>query len=138
MHRRVTKAGYALSAALVSELVLTFGFLIVITGATDQRSTVAFAPLAIGLALTMMHLVSIRSPTHRSIRHAARIPRTLSAAGRFISWLFWVAPIAGAALAGLASRWAFVHSVEDRSPGLILDKPVEVLVRQVDGIAPGI
>ena len=129
--------GYALSAAFVCELVLTFGFLIVIIGATDQRSTAAFAPLAIGLALTLIHLVSIPI-TNTSVNPARSTGPALFVGGWALQqlWLFWVAPIAGAALVGLFSRWLFVHSIEDRSPGPISDKPVEVLVRQVDGIAP--
>jgi aquaporin Z len=94
--------GYSLLAALVCEVVLTFGFLFVILGATDKRAPAGFAPIAIGLALTLIHLVSI-PVTNTSVNPARSTGPALFAGGWALSqlWLFWFAPIVGAALAGL-------------------------------------
>jgi aquaporin Z len=94
--------GYSLLAALVCEVVLTFGFLFVILGATDPRAPAGFAPLAIGLALTLIHLVSI-PVTNTSVNPARSTGPALFAGGWALSqlWLFWLAPIVGAALAGV-------------------------------------
>jgi aquaporin Z len=123
--------GYSLTAAFIAEFVLSFGFLIVILGATDERSTAAFAPLAIGLALTLIHLISIPI-TNTSVNPARSTGPALFVGGWALGqlWLYWLAPIAGAAAAGLAGRWLFEHEEEDRSPGPIFDKPVEVLVQE--------
>ena len=98
--------GYTLVAALVAELVMTFFFLIVILGATDERAPKGLAPLAIGLALTLIHLVSI-PVTNTSVNPARSTGPALFVGGWAISqlWLFWVAPIAGALLAGVAHRF---------------------------------
>jgi len=97
--------GYTLVAALVSEVVMTFFFLIVILGATDERAPKGFAPIAIGLALTLIHLVSI-PVTNTSVNPARSIGPAIFVGGWAISqlWLFLVAPIAGAFLAGAAHR----------------------------------
>jgi aquaporin Z len=97
--------GYTLIAALVSEVVMTFFFLIVILGATDERAPNAFAPIAIGLALTLIHLVSI-PVTNTSVNPARSTGPALFAGGWAIAqlWLFWVAPIVGALIAGAAHR----------------------------------
>src|SRR6059036_2743547 len=97
--------GYTLIAALVSEVVMTFFFLIVILGATDERAPKGMAPIAIGLALTLIHLVSI-PVTNTSVNPARSTGPALFVGGWAVSqlWLFWVAPIIGAALAGLAYR----------------------------------
>ncbi len=93
---------YALPAALVCEVVMTFMFLIVILGATDARAPKGFAGLAIGLALTLIHLISI-PVTATSVNPARSTGPALFVGGWALSqlWLFWVAPIVGAALAGV-------------------------------------
>jgi aquaporin Z len=98
--------GYSLLAGVVSEVVMTFMFLIVILGATDPRASGGFAPIAIGLALTVIHLVSI-PVTNTSVNPARSTGQALFVGGWAISqlWLFWVAPILGAALAGVTYRW---------------------------------
>ena len=97
--------GYSLFAALVCEVVMTFFFLLVILGATDKRAPQALAPLAIGLALTLIHLVSI-PVTNTSVNPARSTGPALFAGGWALEqlWLFWVAPIVGAAVAGLVHR----------------------------------
>ena len=98
--------GYNMTAALVTEVVMTFMFLIIILGATDPRAPEGFAPLAIGLGLTLIHLISI-PVTNTSVNPARSTGPALFVGGWALSqlWLFWVAPIAGAALAGIAYRW---------------------------------
>jgi aquaporin Z len=96
--------GYSLLAALLCEVVMTFVFLMVILGATDaQTATPGFAPLAIGLCLTLIHLVSI-PVTNTSVNPARSTGPALIAGGWAVQqlWLFWVAPLVGAALAGAA------------------------------------
>ena len=97
--------GYTLIAALVTEVVMTFFFLIVILGATDERAPGTFAPIAIGLALTLIHLVSI-PVTNTSVNPARSIGPAIFVGGWAISqlWLFVAAPIVGAFLAGTAHR----------------------------------
>ena len=94
--------GYSLVAALVAEFVLTFFFLFVILGATDRRAPAGFAPIAIGLCLTLIHLISI-PVTNTSVNPARSTGPALFVGGWALSqlWLFWVAPILGAALAGV-------------------------------------
>ena len=98
--------GYSLLSALVTEVVMTFMFLIIILGATDKRAPQGFAPIAIGLGLTLIHLISI-PVTNTSVNPARSTGVALFAGGWAIPqlWLFWVAPIAGAVLAGLAYKW---------------------------------
>ncbi|MEH6569484.1 MAG: aquaporin Z [Halioglobus sp.] len=98
--------GYSLTAALVTEVVMTFMFLIIILGATDGRAPAGFAPIAIGLGLTLIHLISI-PVTNTSVNPARSTGVALFEGGWAISqlWLFWVAPIVGAALAGIVYRW---------------------------------
>jgi aquaporin Z len=93
--------GYALGAALTTEVVLTFMFLMIILGATDKRAPQGFAPIAIGLGLTLIHLISI-PVTNTSVNPARSTGPALFVGGWALEqlWLFWVAPIAGAALAG--------------------------------------
>lgn len=95
--------GYSLVSALVAEAVMTFMFLLIILGATDSRAPAGFAPIAIGLGLTLVHLISIPI-TNTSVNPARSTGPALFVGGWALSqlWLFWVAPIAGAALAGLA------------------------------------
>ena len=96
---------YALGAALVTEFVMTFFFLIVILGATGKRAPAGFGPLAIGLALTLIHLISI-PVTNTSVNPARSTGPALLVGGWALEqlWLFWVAPIAGAIVAGLVHR----------------------------------
>ncbi len=96
---------YSLTAALVTEVVMTFMFLIVILGATHQRAPVGFAGIAIGLGLTLIHLISI-PVTNTSVNPARSTGPALFVGGWALAqlWLFWVAPIAGAAIAGFVYR----------------------------------
>lgn len=93
---------YSLVAALVCEVVMTFFFLIIILGSTDRRAPAGMAPLAIGLGLTLIHLISI-PVTNTSVNPARSTGPALFVGGWALSqlWLFWIAPIVGAALAGL-------------------------------------
>jgi aquaporin Z len=97
---------YSLAAGLLAEVVLTCFFLLVILGSTDERAPKGFAPIAIGLALTLIHLVSIPG-TNTSVNPARSTGQALFVAGWAVEqlWLFWAAPIAGALLAGLLYRW---------------------------------
>jgi aquaporin Z len=96
---------YGFGAALVTELVMTFMFLIVILGATHKRASPGFAGLAIGLALTLIHLISI-PVTNTSVNPARSTGPALFVGGWAIEqlWLFWVAPIVGAVIAGVTWR----------------------------------
>jgi aquaporin Z len=100
--------GYTLSAALIIEIVLTAGFLVVILGSTDGRAPAGFAPVAIGLALTLIHLVSI-PVTNTSVNPARSTGPALFVGGLALQqlWLFWVAPLAGGAIGGVAYRLLF-------------------------------
>ena len=97
---------YSQGAAFLTEVVMTFFFLIVILGATDKRAPPGFAPLAIGLALTLIHLVSI-PVTATSVNPARSTGPALLVGGWALQqlWMFWVAPILGAVLAGGVYRW---------------------------------
>ena len=94
--------GYTMVAALVAEVVLTFMFLMIILGATDSRAPAGFAPIAIGLALTLIHLISI-PVTNTSVNPARSTGPALFVGGWALSqlWLFWVAPLVGGFLAGI-------------------------------------
>jgi aquaporin Z len=94
--------GYSMVAALVAEIVLTFFFLLIILGATDKRAPAGFAPIAIGLGLTLIHLIGI-PVTNLSVNPARSTGPAIFVGGWAIAqlWLFWVAPIIGAALAGV-------------------------------------
>lgn len=94
--------GYTLLASALTEVVLTFMFLMIILGATDRRQPAGFAPIAIGLGLTLIHLVGI-PVTNLSVNPARSTGPAVLVGGWAIEqlWLFWVAPIAGAVLAGL-------------------------------------
>ncbi len=97
---------YALIACLVTEVVMTFFFLTVILGSTHNRAPKGFAPIAIGLGLTLIHLISI-PVTNTSVNPARSTGPALFVGGWAISqlWLFWVAPILGALLAGFFYTW---------------------------------
>ena len=107
---------YGLAAALVCEIVMTFGFITVILGATDRRAPAAAAPLAIGLALTLIHLVSI-PVTNTSVNPARSTAPALFVGADAIGqlWLFWLAPIVGAIIAGLAYKLV-AETAAARSP----------------------
>lgn len=94
--------GYSMGAALTCEVVMTFAFLFVILGATDERAPKGFAPIAIGLCLTLIHLVSI-PVTNTSVNPARSTGPALFAGGWALAqlWMFWVAPLIGAVLAGV-------------------------------------
>ena len=97
--------GYSLMAAFVAEFVMTFFFLMIILGATDERAPTGFAPIAIGLALTLIHLISI-PVTNTSVNPARSTGPAIFVGGWALSqlWLFWVAPLLGAAAAGVMYR----------------------------------
>jgi aquaporin Z len=98
--------GYSLLAALITEVVMTMMFLLIILGATDQRAPQGFAPLAIGLGLTLIHLISI-PVTNTSVNPARSTGVALFVGDWAVAqlWLFWVAPIAGALLGAAIYRW---------------------------------
>ncbi len=98
--------GYSLAACFVAEFVMTFFFLMVILGVTSSRAPAGFAPLAIGLCLTLIHLVSI-PVTNTSVNPARSTAPALFVGDWALAqlWLFWVAPIAGAVVAGLVHAW---------------------------------
>jgi aquaporin Z len=100
--------GYSMTSALIAEFVLTAFFLLVILGSTNERAPKGFAPIAIGLALTLIHLISIPI-TNTSVNPARSTSQALFAGGEFTSqlWLFWVAPIVGAIVAGLIHKALF-------------------------------
>ena len=100
--------GYSLVAALVAEVVLTLMFLMIIMGATDKRAPAGFAPIAIGLGLTLIHLIGI-PVTNLSVNPARSTGPAVFVGGWALAqlWLFWVAPIAGGALGGLLYRNVF-------------------------------
>jgi aquaporin Z len=95
--------GYSLAACFLAEVVLTFMFLMVILGSTDRRAPAGFAPIPIGLSLTLIHLISIPI-TNTSVNPARSTGVALFVGSELFSqvWLFWVAPILGAVLAGIA------------------------------------
>jgi len=100
--------GYALGSALLCEIVMTFIFLMIILGSTDKRAPQGFAPIAIGLALTLIHLISI-PVTNTSVNPARSTSQAIFVGGWALSqlWHFWIAPIAGSVLAGWAYRGLF-------------------------------
>ncbi len=97
---------YGLGSCFLSEVVMTFFFLFIIIGTTSKGAAVGFAGIPIGLALTLIHLVSI-PVTNTSVNPARSTGPALFAGGEYIAqlWLFWLAPIIGAVIAGLLTRW---------------------------------
>jgi aquaporin Z len=97
---------YTLAACLTTEIVMTFGFLFVILGSTHGSAPKGFAPIAIGLCLTLIHLISI-PVTNTSVNPARSTGPALFVGGAALSqlWLFWVAPLIGAAIAGVVYKW---------------------------------
>lgn len=106
--------GYGLISCLLIEVVLTFVFLMVILGATDRRAPAALAPAAIGMCLTLIHLISI-PVTNTSVNPARSTGVAIWAGAELFSqvWLFWLAPIVGAILAGFCYNMLFEVSVEE-------------------------
>ena len=100
--------GYNMMSALVAEVILTAFFLIVILGSTNVRAPKGFAPIAIGLALTLIHLISIPI-TNTSVNPARSLSQAIFADGAYLSqvWLFWVAPIVGAIIGGIIHKTLF-------------------------------
>ncbi len=100
--------GYSLLSGLVTEVVMTFIFLMIILGSTDRRAPAGFAPISIGLALTLIHLVSI-PVTNTSVNPARSTGPAVFVGGWTLSqlWMFWVMPMVGAVLAGILYRWLF-------------------------------
>ena len=98
--------GYALASCFVTEVVMTFMFLLVILGATDPRAPQGLAPIAIGLCLTLIHLISI-PVTNTSVNPARSTGPAIIVGGWALGqlWLFWIAPLIGAVLAGFVYRW---------------------------------
>ncbi len=98
--------GYSLLSGLVAEVVLTFAFLVIILGSTDKRAPQGFAPIAIGLGLTLIHLIGI-PVTNVSVNPARSTGPALFVGSWALSqlWLFWLAPILGAILAGVIYPW---------------------------------
>ncbi|MGY6743934.1 MAG: aquaporin Z [Cecembia sp.] len=101
----LSPGGYGLTAAFVTEVVMTFFFLIIILGATDERAPSGFAGIAIGLALTLIHLISI-PVTNTSVNPARSISQAIFAGGDYLGqlWLFILAPIIGAIIAGIVYK----------------------------------
>ena len=98
--------GFSMVSGFVTEVVMTFMFLIIILGATDKKAPAGFAPIAIGLGLTLIHLISI-PVTNTSVNPARSLSQAVFVGGWAIEqvWLFWVAPIIGAASAGFFFNW---------------------------------
>ena len=98
--------GYTLASGLLIEIVMSFMFVVIILGATDARAPAGLAPIAIGLGLTLIHLISI-PVTNTSVNPARSTGPALMVGGWALQqlWLFWVAPLFGAALAGVTYRW---------------------------------
>ncbi|WP_458628983.1 aquaporin Z [Winogradskyella sp. PC D3.3] len=104
----LSPGGFNMMSALVAEVVLTAFFLIVILGSTNVRAPKGFAPIAIGLALTLIHLISIPI-TNTSVNPARSLSQAIFADGAYLSqvWLFWVAPIVGAIIGGIIHKSFF-------------------------------
>ena len=99
---------FSMMSALLCETILTCGFLLVILGSTDSRAPSGFAPIAIGLCLTLIHLISI-PVTNTSVNPARSLSQAIFAGPQFLGqvWLFWVAPILGAIIAGVIYKSLF-------------------------------
>jgi aquaporin Z len=114
--------GYSLGAALVTEVAMTFGFVFVIMGSTHGNAPKGFAPLAIGLCLTLIHLISI-PVTNTSVNPARSTGPALFVGGWALAqlWLFWIAPLLGAVLAGWTYRWV---STDEPVPVAVAGAPL--------------
>ncbi len=120
----LSPGGYSMSACFLAELLLTFFFLLIIIGTTSKGAATGFAGIPIGLALTLIHLISI-PVTNTSVNPARSTAPALFAGGEYVGqlWLFWLAPVLGAAIAGLVGKILFADSkilstvvVEERGP----------------------
>ncbi len=111
---------YSLASCFTAEVALTFFFLLIILGATDGRAPKGFAPLAIGLGLTLIHLIGI-PVTNLSVNPARSTGPALFVGGWALAqlWLFWLAPLVGAALAGAAYRWLEVETAESPADAVV-------------------
>ena len=107
-HDDLSPGKYNLSACFLTEVLLTFFFVFIIVGTTSKGAAVGFAGIPIGLALTLIHLISI-PVTNTSVNPARSTGPALFAGGEYIGqlWLFWVAPLVGAAIAGALARWMY-------------------------------
>ena len=105
--------GYSMVSCLIAEVLLTFFFLLIILGSTDPRAPAGFAPLAIGLSLTLIHLIGI-PVTNLSVNPARSTGPALFVGAPALAqlWLFWLAPLAGALLAGLTYRFLFAKETD--------------------------
>src|SRR6185312_7283598 len=114
--------GYSLQAALICEIVMTFFFVMIIMGATHGRAPAGFAPLAIGFALTLIHLISI-PVTNTSVNPARSTGPALFVHGWALAqlWIFWVAPLLGSAVGALAYR---LVRGPDEGPALVAAKAI--------------
>ena len=110
--------GYTMMACLIAEVVLTFVFLMIILGATDKRAPSGFAPIAIGLGLTLIHLIGI-PVTNLSVNPARSTGTAVFVGGWAVEqlWLFWVAPIIGAAIAGIVYTMLFAEESTPQAKG---------------------
>lgn len=99
---------YSIQSAFIAEFLLTLFFLLIILGSTNERAPKGFAPIAIGLGLTLIHLISIPI-TNTSVNPARSMSQAIFAGGEYLtqSWLFWLAPIAGAIVAGIIHKALF-------------------------------
>ena len=104
----LSPGGYSMTSAFIAEFLLTAFFLVIILGSTNERAPKGFAPIAIGLGLTLIHLISIPI-TNTSVNPARSMSQAIFAGGEYLtqSWLFWVAPIAGALVAGIIHKVLF-------------------------------
>ncbi|MEM6450111.1 MAG: aquaporin Z [Cyanobacteria bacterium P01_D01_bin.105] len=122
--------GFGIGAAFLTEVVMTFMFLVIILGSTDDRAPKGFAPVAIGLGLTLIHLISI-PVTNTSVNPARSLAPALFAGPAFVSqvWLFWVAPILGAVLAGFFYKGVLEEEVK---PDVVGEIPSEQPVAEIN------
>ncbi len=104
----LSPGGYNMTSAFVTEFLLTMFFLLIILGSTNERAPKGFAPIAIGLGLTLIHLISIPI-TNTSVNPARSMSQAIFAGGGYLiqSWLFWIAPIGGAIVAGYTHKALF-------------------------------
>jgi aquaporin Z len=114
---------YGLGACLITEVLLTFFFIYVIIGCTSKGAAVGFAGIPIGLCLTLIHLVSI-PVTNTSVNPARSTGPALFAGGPYIAqlWLFWLAPLVGAVLAGFVARWMQAESTITTTTTVVVDQ----------------
>lgn len=115
---------YSLGACLVTEVLMTFFFLLIIIGCTSKGAAAGFAGIPIGLALTLIHLVSI-PVTNTSVNPARSTGPALFAGGAYVAqlWLFWLAPLVGAIIAGFVTRW--LHETEQVTETIMVVEETE-------------